>query len=91
MSKNIYLIPTDKPSKLHITSSLNLYPNGVLCKSQGLCKNQHIYITSSEVIKQGDWCIDKHNVVYKQETNRYSKTFQLLKCGLTMTYQKLHL
>ena len=53
--KNIHLIPTDKPSRLHITDTLNLYPNGILRKSQGLCKNQHIYITSDEEIKEGGW------------------------------------
>jgi len=55
--KNIHLIETDKPSRLHITGSLNLYPNGVSRKPQGLCKNQHIYITSDEKIKEGDWCL----------------------------------
>ena len=48
--KNIFLFPTDKPSRLHITSKLMLYPNGLMPKSQGLCKNQHIYITSKEYI-----------------------------------------
>jgi hypothetical protein len=48
--KNIHVLPTDKPSRLHITSKLMLYPNGLMPKSQGLCKNQHIYITSKEYI-----------------------------------------
>jgi hypothetical protein len=47
--KNIYLLPTDKPSRLHITGSkLGLYPNGLIANPRGLCKNQHIYITSDE-------------------------------------------
>jgi len=59
--KNIHLIETDKPSRLHITGNLNLYPNGVLRKPQGLCKNQHFYITNSEEIKEGvdQWYLDK--------------------------------
>jgi hypothetical protein len=53
--KNLHLIPTDKPSRLHITGKLMLYPNGLMPKSQGLCKNQHIYITSDEFIEEGDF------------------------------------
>jgi hypothetical protein len=56
--KNIHVLPTDKPSRLHITSKLMLYPNGLMPKSQGLCTNQHIYITSDEEIKVGDWIFD---------------------------------
>jgi hypothetical protein len=37
--------------------------------------NQNIYITSDEEIKVGDWCIDKHNVVYKQETDKIFTEF----------------
>jgi len=53
--KNIHVLPTDKPSRLHITYKLDLYPNGVSRKPQGLCKNQNIYITTDENIKEGDW------------------------------------
>jgi hypothetical protein len=55
--KNIHVLPTDKPSRLHITYRLDLYPNRVSRKPQGLCKNQHIYITSNEEIKEGDYGI----------------------------------
>ena len=55
MKKNIFLVQTDKPSRLHITGTLKLYPNGLSPKPQGLCKNQHIYITDNEKIKEGDW------------------------------------
>jgi hypothetical protein len=51
--KNIYLLPTDKPSRLHITGSkLGLYPNGLIANPRGLCKNQHIYITNNEKPKK---------------------------------------
>ena len=53
--KNLHLLPTEKPSRLHITGKLMLYPNGLMPKSQGLCKNQHIYITSDEFIEEGDF------------------------------------
>jgi len=59
--KNIYLIPTDKPSRLlwcfedkrHYTSTDEYY-----FKNQKELQNQHIYITSDEEIKEGDWCIN---------------------------------
>ena len=53
--KNLHLIPTDKPSKLHL-GHLGL----VLCGfNYGLntINGQHIYITSDEEIKEGDWVI----------------------------------
>jgi hypothetical protein len=56
--KNIHLIPTDKPSRLHITGSkLGLYPNGLIANPRGLCKNQYIYITNDEKPKYRDWCL----------------------------------
>jgi|LakMenE18May11ns_1017448.scaffolds.fasta_scaffold9945735_6 hypothetical protein len=54
--KNIHLLPTDKPSrlvKLNCNSELRLsnenFGNPAI--------NQHVYITSSEEIKEGDWVI----------------------------------
>jgi hypothetical protein len=32
-------------------------------------------IVSDEEIKQGDWCVDKHDVVYKQETDKIFPKF----------------
>ena len=51
--KNIHLIPTDKPSRLSILNSgkLNF---GTEIMSSSNSKPQHIYITSSEEIKEGD-------------------------------------
>jgi hypothetical protein len=54
ITKNVHIIKTDEPSRLHITGKLSLYPNGILVKSQGLCKNQHVYITVDDTIKIGD-------------------------------------
>ena len=51
--KNIHLIPTDKPSRLHkIGNELGLTntPN-----SNFLAKQQNIYITNDEEIKEGDY------------------------------------
>jgi hypothetical protein len=52
--KNLYLIPTDKPSRL-----LKTMPKGNLILSKSITsgshwENQNIYITSNEEIKEGD-------------------------------------
>ena len=59
--RNLWVIPTDKPSRLHITSKLMLYPNGLMPKSQGLCKNQNIYVTNDENIKEGCYVISTYD------------------------------
>jgi hypothetical protein len=51
--KNIHLIPTDKPSRLHLGNS-----GLVLCDfkfGKNTINGQNIYITSDEEIKEGDW------------------------------------
>jgi hypothetical protein len=56
--KNIYILPTDQPSRLYLE-----YGDGDLCLSNNLLpqtsrsNNQHIYITSDEEIKDEDYCI----------------------------------
>jgi hypothetical protein len=57
--KNIHIIPTDKPSRLHLWTD----ENGTrleLCELEYLHtrNTQNIYITSDEEIKEGDWCYD---------------------------------
>jgi hypothetical protein len=50
--KNIHIIPTEKPSELYINMQ------GILSKSNSLLlrlKSRHIYITSDEKIKEGDY------------------------------------
>jgi hypothetical protein len=54
--KNIYILPTDKPSRLHLGSS-----DLILCDlvfNSTTINSQNIYITSDEVIKEGDWFIE---------------------------------
>lgn len=58
-SKNIWLLPTDKPSRLFIAEKdIDMF---ILSNkhelSNKLCENQHIYITSDEEIKEGDYFI----------------------------------
>ena len=61
--KNLHLIPTDKPSRLYLTKEgfYFLLPN---IKGNDV-KLQHIYITSSEEIKEGDWHFKNDKMVTK--------------------------
>jgi hypothetical protein len=78
--KNIYIISTDKPSRLSLSKKglflqKHIYQNEI-SKSFGL-KNQHIYITNDEIISSGEWCIDKGDIVHKfvkfMNYNHYKK------------------
>jgi hypothetical protein len=52
--KNIHIIPTDKPSRLRYFDS-KLEIMSLIPKKSDIVF-QHIYITSDEEIKEGDWC-----------------------------------
>ena len=56
--KNIHILPTDKPSRLHYYSVLNF---GVSKENLNWKQGRHIYITSDDEIKEGDWFIHKTN------------------------------
>jgi hypothetical protein len=65
--KNIHILPTDKLSRLFIAENdiemfilSDKYELG-----NKLCKNQHIYITSDEEIKEGYYLDLTHNIVMK--------------------------
>jgi hypothetical protein len=60
--KNIHVLPTDKPSRLYLHSDneLQLRTNIIRTSEDYLGSNQHIYITSNEEIKEGDWMYYKH-------------------------------
>ena len=63
--KNIYLIPTDKPSRLFIDVDDNKLKITVPIGGEHMM-NQNIYITSNEEIKEGDWVLfENSNVVRK--------------------------
>jgi hypothetical protein len=55
--KNLYLIPTDKPSRLIIYSTLLNEFRLLNDPIEDWKHKRHIYITSDEEIKEGDWCI----------------------------------
>jgi hypothetical protein len=54
--KNIHVLPTDKPSRLSILNSGKLNFGAEIMSSSN-SKPQHIYITSDEEIKEGNWFI----------------------------------
>jgi hypothetical protein len=55
--KNLHVLPTDKPSYLYKMSDNKLRLSDLLEKGSSAWINQHIYITSDEEIKEGDWVI----------------------------------
>jgi hypothetical protein len=59
--KNLHLIPTDKPSRLHLAYEKDYYLSvePFIQFDTKNYKSFNIYITSDEEIKEGDWCIYK--------------------------------
>ncbi len=56
--KNLFLLPTDKPCKLHFDNVLFTSPNEQLSSTiNSIVEGRHIYITSDEEIKDSDWLI----------------------------------
>jgi hypothetical protein len=84
--KNIHILPTEKPSRLHYYSVLNF---GVSKENLNWKQGRHIYITSDEQIKDDDWvycpvlkkaffiCLDSilmfKNLLYDSEGNSVYK------------------
>ena len=65
--KNIHLISTDKPSRLHFYDKLFLSTNPQISKDiNSIMEGRNIYITSEEEIKEGDWVYTKWlDIVFK--------------------------
>jgi hypothetical protein len=85
--KNLFVLPTDKPSRLHLES------NGLkLSRLQNTLVAQNIYITSDEEIKEGDYCVDGNDIYGPYEdgdiaTNKFIKIIlttdsQLIRYGV---------
>jgi hypothetical protein len=54
--QNLFLVPTDKPTRLHLDSELFITPKTQLSKEiNSIVEGRNIYITSDEEIKEGDW------------------------------------
>jgi len=87
--KNIHVLPTDKPSNLVFEKISNrFYTNSRRKENSKNIQNQNIYITNSEEIKEGDYCIivDAESVLYGQfekHKGKYLKNDQWKKIILT--------
>ena len=56
--KNLFLLPTDKPTRLHFDTKLFLSPNYQDSKTiNSIVEGINTYITSDEEIKKGDWVL----------------------------------
>jgi len=69
--KNIHILPTDKPSRLISDGDelMFLYEVNYDIHNWGI--NRHIYITSDEEIKEGDWYLDTFNT-QRIKANQFS-------------------
>ena len=90
-NKNIWLLPTDKPSRLYCYKSIELYlhPTIVDANVSNLhCKNYNIYITSDEEIKEGDYGLignDIGKIILTEDGYEF-----LIGIGVSYTYGDLH-
>ncbi len=60
--KNLHLIPTDKPSKLFKDDFGKYFISINIDQEQNHFKPQHIYITSEEKPKAGDWSLYQYKI-----------------------------
>lgn len=65
--KNVHVIPTDKPSRLAYDFNKLILNSKLL--SPTLYKTQHIYVTSDEEIKEGDWAMFENENIVKADKN----------------------
>ena len=75
--KKIHILPTDnKLSRLYFNVNDKEFQICEIEKPSTILKpNRHIYITSDEEIKEGDWCVDDIGDVFKIKYLRYFKEF----------------
>jgi hypothetical protein len=62
--RNIFLLPTDKPSRLWLYKNFDNLLTGLTVEKSKDIHPQHIYVTSDEKPKEGDWVI-KISSLYK--------------------------
>ena len=61
--KNVHLLPTDKPTRLFYDISLDKLIIATTAEVSKWFDNKHIFITSDEQIKEGDWFINKNGYI----------------------------
>ncbi|WP_396195914.1 hypothetical protein [Flavobacterium sp.] len=67
--RNLWVIPTDKPSKLYLSFNNILDLDNHESQNTLIHKNQNIYITSDEEIKDGDYFFNKSTNYIRKYTN----------------------
>jgi hypothetical protein len=84
--KNIYLLPTDKPSRLfeilnfnYIFDSQNKYSDEY--KKLHKWRSKHIYITSDEEIKEGEWFITTGGYLHRCHTKNSKTIYYVTNSG----------
>jgi hypothetical protein len=73
--KNLYVQPTDKPSRLFIDIDDKKLKICVPLGGEHMM-NQHIHITSDEKINEGDWCL------YNKNHDSKNPSWVVIKCGI---------
>jgi hypothetical protein len=82
--KNLFLLPTDKPSRLHFDNKLFLSPRHQLSNSiNSIVEGRNIYITSDEEIKDGDWWVSKGGTYVSKDNVEWCNKSKYKKIVLT--------
>jgi hypothetical protein len=63
--KNIHVLPTDKPSRLWFYKQFDNLLTGLTVEKSKYIHPQHIYITSDEEIKEGDYVLDDEQDIFQ--------------------------
>ncbi len=71
MSKNIHILTVYKPSRLFYDISIDKLVLATTSEISKWFDNKHIYITSDEEIKEGDWCL-RNDILEKCNSGMHS-------------------
>ena len=83
-TKNCWLIPTDKPSRLKSNKNVFDYSPAMMFIQEKDWKNQHIYITNDEEIKEGDWVFNfEYHYIVQYDSKKHDSKFWYKKIILT--------
>jgi hypothetical protein len=79
--ENIYLLPTEKASRIRLGNNGNFvianFEQSSIRSKNDSYTNQHIYIISDEEIKEGDWCINLNSTYEHKELCRIDSQIEL--------------
>jgi len=88
--KNIHILPTDKPSRLHLWTDEKGARLELCDLEYSHTRNtQNIYITSDEKIKEGDWCLDINKNIIILWSHPHTTTTPFFKKIILTTDQSL--